>query len=123
MHTDFAVLIYHMLENKLTKETIYNIVTDAVEIEKNFINDSIPCAMIGMNSELMSQYIEYVADRLIVQLGYPKYYNSSNPFEFMQFISMENKTNFFEKRVSEYSLANVKTSGDIDDNITFDASF
>lgn len=123
MHTDFAVLIYHMLENKLTKETIYNIVTDAVEIEKNFINDSIPCAMIGMNSELMSQYIEYVADRLIVQLGYPKYYNSNNPFEFMQFISMENKTNFFEKRVSEYSLANVKTSGAVDDNITFDASF
>ena len=104
MHTDFAVLIYSMLNNKLDSEEIYKIVTEAVEIEKNFINDSIPCAMIGMNSDLMSQYIEYVADRLIVQLGYAKYYNDENPFDFMQLISMENKTNFFEKRVSEYSL-------------------
>ena len=104
MHTDFAVLIYQMLNNKLSDDEIYQIVTEAVEIEKSFINDSIPCAMIGMNSDLMSQYIEYVADRLIVQLGYAKYYNSENPFDFMQLISMENKTNFFEKRVSEYAL-------------------
>ena len=79
--------------------------------------------MIGMNADLMCQYIEYVADRLIVQLGYSKYYNSSNPFDFMQLISMENKTNFFEKRVSEYSLANVKTDSQSNDNITFDAAF
>ena len=123
MHTDFAVLIYSMLVNKLDSEEIYKIVTEAVEIEKNFINDSIPCAMIGMNSDLMSQYIEYVADRLIVQLGYAKYYNSENPFDFMQLISMENKTNFFEKRVSEYSLANVKVDKDVNDEIEFDADF
>lgn len=123
MHTDFAVLIYSMLNNKLDSEEIYKIVTEAVEIEKNFINDSIPCAMIGMNSDLMSQYIEYVADRLIVQLGYAKYYNSENPFDFMQLISMENKTNFFEKRVSEYSLANVKVDKDVNDEIEFDADF
>ena len=123
MHTDFAVLIYSMLNNKLDSEEIYKIVTEAVEIEKNFINDSIPCAMIGMNSDVMSQYIEYVADRLIVQLGYAKYYNSENPFDFMQLISMENKTNFFEKRVSEYSLANVKVDKDVNDEIEFDADF
>lgn len=123
MHTDFAVLIYGMLVNKLDSEEIYKIVTEAVEIEKNFINESIPCAMIGMNSDLMSQYIEYVADRLIVQLGYAKYYNSENPFDFMQLISMENKTNFFEKRVSEYSLANVKVDKDVNDEIEFDADF
>jgi ribonucleotide reductase beta subunit family protein with ferritin-like domain len=123
MHTDFAVLIYHMLVHKLSDKALYRIITEAVEIEKNFITESIPCAMIGMNADLMCQYIEYVADRLIVQLGYSKYYNSSNPFDFMQLISMENKTNFFEKRVSEYSLANVKTDSQSNDNITFDAAF
>ena len=123
MHTDFAVLIYHMLVNKLSDTTIYQIVREAVEIEKNFITESIPCAMIGMNAELMCQYIEYVADRLIVQLGYSKLFNSPNPFDFMQLISMENKTNFFEKRVSEYSLANVNVSSQNNEAITFDASF
>jgi len=124
MHTDFAVLIYSKLNNKLTKERIYEIISDAVEIEKSFINDSISCAMIGMNTILMDQYIEYVADRLIYQLGYPKLYNTSNPFDFMQLISMENKTNFFEKRVGEYSLANVNI--DKKDNVqemSFDAVF
>ena len=124
MHTDFAVLLYSMLDNKLSKEKIYNIISDAVEIEKSFINDSISCAMIGMNTKLMSQYIEYVADRLIFQLGYPKLFNSQNPFDFMQLISMENKTNFFEKRVGEYSLANVKIDKDAeDDDIDFDSVF
>jgi ribonucleotide reductase beta subunit family protein with ferritin-like domain len=123
MHTDFAVLIYEMLINKLDPERIYSIVTQAVEIEKSFITESIPCALIGMNAELMKQYIEYVADRLLVQLGYAKYYISENPFEFMQLISMENKTNFFEKRVSEYSLANVTTDGTTNDDIEFDAEF
>lgn len=123
MHTDFAVLIYHMLVNKLHADTVYKIVTEAVEIEKSFIVDSIPCALIGMNATLMQQYIEYVADRLLVQLGYAKYYNAENPFDFMQLISMENKTNFFEKRVSEYSLANVKTDDTCNDDIEFDADF
>lgn len=107
MHTDFAVLIYSMLVQKLSRERIYEIITDAVDIETEFINESIPCSMIGMNAKLMSQYIRFVADRLMSQLGYPKYYNVENPFDFMQLISMEGKTNFFEKRVSEYSLANV----------------
>ena len=107
--------MYSKLNNRLSTERIYEIIIEAVAIEKSFINDSIPCAMIGMNSVLMDQYIEYVADRLIYQLGYPKFYNSKNPFDFMQLISMENKTNFFEKRVGEYSLANVNVdqSGDL----------
>lgn len=122
MHTDFAVLLYSMLVQKLSKERIYEIIGDAVKIEKEFINSAIPCAMIGMNAELMSQYIEYVADRLIVQLGYPKLFNSDNPFDFMQLISMEGKTNFFEKRVSEYSLAGVSTEKQTDE-INFEADF
>jgi len=125
MHTDFAVIIYSMLVNKLSSETIYSIIKEAVEIEKEFIVSSIPCAMIGMNSKLMCQYIEYVADRLIYQLGYPKLYGSENPFDFMQLISMEGKTNFFEKRVSEYSLANVSSNHSIinDNNIDFSVEF
>ena len=117
MHTDFAVLLYSKLNNKLSTERIYEIISEAVLIEKSFINDSISCAMIGMNTTLMDQYIEYVADRLIYQLGYPKLYNSKNPFDFMQLISMENKTNFFEKRVGEYSLANVNVdnTGDLEE--------
>ena len=107
MHTDFAVEIYNMLENKLSQETINKIIMEAVSIEKEFIIDSIPCKLIGMNSDLMSQYIEYVADRLLVQLGYDKIYNASNPFNFMEMISLEGKTNFFEKRVMDYSKANV----------------
>lgn len=125
MHTDFAVIIYSMLVNKLSSETIYSIIKEAVEIEKEFIVSSIPCAMIGMNCTLMCQYIEYVADRLIYQLGYPKLYGSENPFDFMQLISMEGKTNFFEKRVSEYSLANVSSKHSIsnDNNIDFNVEF
>jgi ribonucleoside-diphosphate reductase subunit M2 len=124
MHTDFAVLIYNMLKHRLDTERIYEIIKEAVSIEKEFINESIPCAMIGMNSTLMSQYIEYVADRLVVQLGYPKLYKSENPFDFMQLISMEGKTNFFEKRVSEYSLASVSIDKDKKDSeIEFNADF
>ncbi len=123
MHTDFAVLLYSKLNNKLSQETIYNIIGDAVRIEKEFINEAIPCALIGMNSDLMSQYIEFVADRLITQLGYDKLYNTENPFEFMQLISIENKINFFEKRVGEYSLSNVNVNGKKDDKITFNEEF
>lgn len=107
LHTEFAVLLYSMLHNKLDQETIHAIVKEAVEIEDEFINDSIPCNLLGMNSELMTQYIKYVADRLIVQLGYDKVYNSTNPFDFMNRINLEHKTNFFEDRNSQYSIANV----------------
>ena len=107
LHTDFACLLYSMLNNKLDEKTVYTIIKDAVTIEKEFINVSISCSMIGMNSMLMSQYIEFVSDRLLLQMGYNKLYKSENPFDFMELISMENKTNFFEKRVAEYSLANV----------------
>ena len=126
MHTDFAVLLYSKLENKLDKKIIYEIIKDAVEIEKEFINDSISCAMIGMNVKLMSEYIEFVADRLTYQLGYPKIFNTKNPFDFMQLISMENKTNFFEKRVGEYSLSSVDIDGNdnsIDDELNFNTEF
>ena len=120
LHTDFAVLLYSMLNNKLDKQTIYDIITEAVSIEKEFILDAIPCSLIGMNAELMSEYIEFVADRLVVQLGYSKIYNAQNPFSFMELISLEGKTNFFEKRVSEYSLANV---GKNNAPISFEAAF
>ena len=126
MHTDFAVLLYSKLTDKLTQKCIYEIITEAVEIEKSFINDSISCAMIGMNTILMNKYIEYVADRLVYQLGYDKIYNSANPFDFMQLISIENKTNFFEKRVGEYSLASVNIEGTVEeglDEMDFDSVF
>ena len=105
MHTDFAILLYSMIKNKLSYKKIKEMITEAVEIEKEFIIDSIPCNLIGMNQKLMSQYIEFVADRLLLQLGYDKIYNVSCPFDFMENISVEGKTNFFEKRVGEYALA------------------
>lgn len=108
MHTDFAVLLHSKLNHKISKKRLYEIVGEAVEIEKEFICDALPCRLIGMNSTLMSQYIEFVADRLIVQLGYPKLFNTANPFDFMEMISINGKTNFFEKRVSDYSLSNGK---------------
>jgi len=125
MHTDFAILLYSKLNNKLSRDRIVEIISNAVSIEKKFINDSISCSMIGMNTVLMDQYIEYVADRLVYQLGYEKIYNSENPFDFMQLISMENKTNFFEKRVGEYSLANVNVDGGTEDigEMNFDSVF
>lgn len=123
LHTDFAVAIYSMLVNKLDESTIYEIIKDAVEIEKEFIIDSIPCKLIGMNSTLMSQYIEFVADRLVLQLGYKKIYNSQNPFDFMEMISLEGKTNFFEKRVMDYSKANVSNNTSDINVFTLDAHF
>lgn len=104
MHTELACLVYKKLLNKLDKETIYNIVREAVQIEKEFIIDALPCRLIGMNSDLMSQYIEFVADRIIVQLGYKKIYNKTNPFTFMELISLEQKGNFFETKISAYSI-------------------
>ena len=112
LHTEFAILLYTQLNKKLSKNRVNDIIKEAVEIEKEFINEALPCRLIGMNSKLMSQYIEFVADRLCVQLGYDKIYNSSNPFDFMELISIEGKTNFFEKRVGEYALATKERTGD-----------
>ena len=107
MHCEFAVALYSMIKNRLDQNIIHQIFKEAVEIEKEFITDSIPCALIGMNADLMKQYIEYVADRLLVQLNYSKIWNSENPFDFMELISMRSKSNFFELRVGEYSKANI----------------
>lgn len=115
MHTDFACLLYSMLDSKPNKEEVYEIIKEAVDIEKEFITESLPCKLIGMNSDLMKQYIEFVSDRLIVQLGYNKMFNAENPFTFMELISLRNKTNFFERRVGEYVKSGVGTSAE--DNI------
>ena len=122
LHTEFAVLMYSMLNKKCDEETVKEIITEAVSIEKEFINDSIPCRLIGMNSDMMSQYIEFVADRLIVQLGYKKVYGTKNPFPFMEMISLEGKTNFFEKRVGDYAKAGVKNNT-MKSKLVFDADF
>ena len=105
MHTDFACLLYSKIVNRLDKKKVHKIIRDAVKIEKQFITKSLPCELIGMNADLMSKYIEFVADRLLVQLGYPKVWREANPFDFMERISLENKDNFFEKRVSTYAKA------------------
>lgn len=117
MHTDFAVLLYSKLNRKINKSRIYEIIKEAVEIEKEFICEALPCRLIGMNAKLMSQYIEFVADRLVVQLGYEKIYNAACPFEFMEQISVEGKTNFFEKRVGEYSLSDCKKDETVFDDL------
>lgn len=106
LHTEFAILLYNKLNKKLNKKKIIEIITEAVDIEKDFICSALPCRLIGMNSDLMNKYIEFVADRLSTQLGCDKIYNTQNPFDFMEAISIEGKTNFFEKRVAEYALAN-----------------
>ena len=106
LHCEFAILLYSKLTRKLRKERIHEIVTEAVEIEKEFITEAIPCRLIGMNAALMKQYIEFVADRLCVQLGYDKIFKAQNPFDFMELISIESKVNFFERTNSEYALAN-----------------
>jgi len=108
LHCDFACLLYtkHLI-SKLPKEQVQQIITDAVEIEKEFVTDALPVKLIGMNSDLMAQYIEFVADRLLSELGNEKVYNVSNPFDFMEMISLQGKANFFEKRVGEYQKAGV----------------
>lgn len=103
LHTMFAIALYHTLSTPLLESEISEILKEAVEIEKEFIVDALPCSLIGMNSKMMTQYIEFVADRLAVQMGCQKLYRTSNPFDFMELISLEGKTNFFEKKVSEYS--------------------
>lgn len=107
LHTDFACLLNKYIVNKVRKSKVYEIVREAVEIEKEFICESLPCRLLGMNQELMSGYIEFVADRLLIQLGYDKIYRTTNPFDFMERISLESKDNFFEKRVSNYSKSGI----------------
>lgn len=107
MHCDFACLLYSKLANKLPQSAIFSIIGDAVIIESEFVKDAIPVELIGMNSTLMIQYIQFCADRLLVALGYEKMYNTANPFDWMDMISLQGKTNFFEKRVSEYSKSGV----------------
>jgi ribonucleoside-diphosphate reductase subunit M2 len=113
LHCEFAVLLYSKLLKKIDKARIHEIIKEAVEIESEFICEALPCKLIGMNSELMTQYIKFVADRLSMQLGYKKIYGVANPFDFMELISLEGKTNFFEKRVGDYALANKTKSEEI----------
>ncbi len=120
LHTEFAVLLYNKLNNKLLQKEIHSILKEAVEIEKEFICEALPCRLIGMNAKLMSEYIEFVADRLSLQLGCEKIYNTGNPFDFMEMISIEKKTNFFESRVGEYSLVGDTKN---DNAFNFDAEF
>lgn len=120
LHTEFAVLLYTKMVKKIQRHRVYEIVRDAVEIEKEFISEALPCRLIGMNAKLMCQYIEFVADRLVLQLGYDKIYNAANPFDFMEMISLAGKTNFFERRVGEYALAEKKVADDV---FEFNADF
>ena len=113
LHCEFAVLLYSKLVKKVDKARIHEIIKEAVEIETEFICDALPCRLIGMNSELMTQYIQFVADRLCVQLGYKKIYNVTNCFDWMELISLESKTNFFEKRTDAYALANKTKSEEV----------
>ncbi|KAK8943425.1 hypothetical protein KSP40_PGU010286 [Platanthera guangdongensis] len=110
LHCDFACLLYSLLNNKLSEDRVRGIIADAVDIEKEFVCDALPCALLGMNANHMSQYIEFVADRLLVALGYVKMYRVTNPFDWMELISLQGKTNFFEKRVGEYQMASVMSS-------------
>ena len=110
LHCDFACLLYKELTNKLPEAQVHAIITNAVEIEKEFVSDALPVKLIGMNADLMCQYIEFVADRLLQSLGYSKVYNATNPFDFMEMISLQGKTNFFEKRVAEYQKSGVMST-------------
>lgn len=124
LHTDFACLLYSQLNHKLSKQTVQDIITEAVEIEKEFVVDALPVDLIGMNGKLMSQYIEFVADRLLLALGNEKVYNAANPFDWMEIISLQGKTNFFEKRVGDYQKSSVMQglSGKVHD-FSMDADF
>ncbi|TKB95251.1 ribonucleoside-diphosphate reductase small subunit [Pedobacter cryophilus] len=122
MHCEFACLLYGMLENKLSKEEVYDIIKEAVSIEKEFVTDALPVDLIGMNARLMQQYIEFVADRWVTELGYPSIYNATNPFDFMELISLQGKTNFFEKRVGDYQKSGVLNSVE-DQGFSLDEDF
>jgi ribonucleoside-diphosphate reductase beta chain len=123
MHTDFACLLYSMLNNKLSGERVRQIVAEAVAIEKEFVTDALPVELIGMNGRLMCQYVEFVADRLLLELGQPKLFGSPNPFAFMEHISLQNKTNFFEARVGAYQKAGVMNKSTDERSFALDADF
>ena len=124
LHCDFACLLYNNhLVNKLSNEAIQTIIADAVTIEKEFVTDALPVRLIGMNAELMCQYIEFVADRLLMELNCSKIYHASNPFDFMEMISLQGKTNFFEKRVGEYQKAGVLNAENDNDKFSLDQDF
>jgi ribonucleoside-diphosphate reductase beta chain len=125
MHCDFAVHLHNEhLVNKVPQERIIQIITEALDIEREFITESLPVDLIGMNSRLMEQYLEFVTDRLLTELNCPKSYNSENPFDFMDMISLEGKTNFFEKRVSDYRKAGVGMEQETkEDSFSFDSDF
>lgn len=112
LHTDFACLLYKYVVNKPSEETVIKLISEAVEYEQEFISEALPVSLIGMNSDMMKQYIEFVADRLIIELGYQPIYNAENPFDWMELISLQGKTNFFEKRVAEYQKAGVMNHAD-----------
>lgn len=122
LHCDFACLLFKHLKNKPSQQTVKDIICDAVKIEQEFLSDALPVALIGMNNNLMCQYIEFVADRLLVSLDCEKHYKVENPFDFMELISLEGKSNFFEKRVGEYQKAGVMSSS-IDNKFSLDADF
>jgi ribonucleoside-diphosphate reductase beta chain len=123
LHCEFACLLYSMLQNKLSKAEATAIITDAVEIEKEFITDALPVNLIGMNAKLMAQYIEFVADRWLGELGYDKVYNATNPFDFMEMISLQGKTNFFEKRVGDYQKSGVLNATNESKSFSLDDDF
>ncbi|KAG2188185.1 hypothetical protein INT44_000937 [Umbelopsis vinacea] len=123
LHTDFACLLFSLLRNQPSKERVKMIIMEAVAIEQEFLSDALPVALIGMNSVLMCQYIEFVADRLLVSLGCEKYYKVTNPFDFMDMISLQGKTNFFEKRVSDYQRAGVMNKDKSEKDFTLEADF
>jgi ribonucleotide reductase beta subunit family protein with ferritin-like domain len=117
MHCDFAVHLHHMLLRPAAPLTICTIISDAMEIKSNFVHAALPCELIGMNANLMVQYMQFCADRLLTELGQPKIIRVDNPFHFMELISLQSKTNFFEKQVSEYALSGV---GDTENHHVFD---
>ncbi len=121
LHTDFACLLYKYIDKKPAKETVIELIREAVELEKEFITDALPVSLIGMNSDLMGEYIEFVSDRLLIELGYEPTFNAKNPFDWMELISLQGKTNFFEKKVSEYQKAGVMNS--VSGNNAADFSF
>merc|ERR1712194_172802 len=123
LHTEFAVLLYTMLQNQLPDEVVHGLIRGAVAAERRFICEALSCDLIGMNNELMTKYIEFVADRLLVSLGHPKLFNATNPFDWMELISLQGKTNFFEKRVGEYQKAGVMSQEEDSKGFVLDADF
>lgn len=123
LHCEFACLLYSMLSNQLPKDEVYKIIGDAVRIEKEFVSESLPVDLIGMNAKLMQQYIEFVADRWLQELGCDKMYGTANPFDFMEMISLEGKTNFFEKRVGDYQKSGVMGGGKDNNTFTLEEDF